>query len=61
VVLLDAHEAVDLQHPNLEVARRTQRRIVEGLAAVRLAKAYVLVHPDGLALAIGGRSRNFIS
>lgn len=45
---LGAHKSVHLQHANLKVARGTQRRIVEGLATIRLAEANVLVHPDRL-------------
>lgn len=49
---LEAHKTVDLQHAYLKVTRRTQRRIVEGLAAVRFAKTYVLIHPNSLALTV---------
>lgn len=48
---LGAGEAVDLEHADLEVAGGAERRVVEGGAAVRLAEADVLVHPDRLPVA----------
>lgn len=44
-------EAVNFQHSNLEVARCTKRRVVEGFTCIRLAKSDVLVHPNCLAIA----------
>lgn len=47
---LCAGEAVHLEHADLEVAGRAERRVVEGGAAVRLTEADVLVHPNGLTV-----------
>lgn len=49
---LGTGEAVDLEHADLEVSARAERRVVECQAAVRLAVADVLVHPDSLAFPV---------
>jgi len=43
-------ETVDFEDADFEVAAGAERRVVEREAAVGLAVANALVHPDGLAL-----------
>lgn len=52
---LNAIKAVHFKHTYLKITRGTEWRIVEGFAAVRFAESYVLVHPNGLALTVGGQ------
>lgn len=44
------YKTVHFEHSYFKIARGTERRIVERLAAVRLAEANVFVHPDCLSL-----------
>ena len=48
-------EAVHLEDSDLEVAAGTERRVVEGGAAVSLAEPYVFVHPDRLPFTVDVR------
>lgn len=45
-------EAVDLEDAYLEVTAGTERRVVEGRAAISLAESNVLVHPNSLAISV---------